>query len=261
MAVAADLTVGTPDVEGHGAWKERSSRALWSIGVSACDGEPVGDWLGCLPRSRKYVTTCPLPFISMSPLRRTATEDGSDARVSSPNCTSPGRPFCIIRAAVFMVSPNKRKRGNFCPITPATTGPVWMPIWKTTCIWRFRMCAWTSAPLCSTPTAHTYSSQIVSILVIFLLSQTSSKRVKTLLSSSSTSAGPGSARAIWSKSTMVMNRMEARPTSSAMRPSGSFSIRFTTWFGTMSLSTRTMSSAVSFSLCARTKSFRWPLSM
>mmetsp|Transcript_15185 Transcript_15185/g.40499 ORF Transcript_15185/g.40499 Transcript_15185/m.40499 type:complete len:204 (-) Transcript_15185:48-659(-) len=201
------------------------------------------------------------------------TSRGSNSRrVSTPNCTSPLEAFCIMRAAVFMVSPNKRKRGNFCPITPATTGPVWMPIWKTTCIWRFRMCAaartrstsrasWTSAPLCSTPTAHTYSSQIVSILVIFLLSQTSSKRVKTLLSSSSTSAGPGSARAIWSKSTMVMNRMEARPTSSAMRPSGSFSIRFTTWFGTMSLSTRTMSSAVSFSLCARTKSFRWPLSM
>ena len=42
--------------------------------------------------------------------------------------TSPGSPFCIIRAAVFMVSPKRRKRGKRFPTTPATTGPVWIPI-------------------------------------------------------------------------------------------------------------------------------------
>lgn len=46
--------------------------------------------------------------------------------------TSPGSPFCIIRAAVFMVSPKRRKRGKRFPTTPATTGPVWIPIFTST---------------------------------------------------------------------------------------------------------------------------------
>ena len=39
-------------------------------------------------------------------------------------------PLLSILLAVFTVSPNKQYRGIFRPTTPATQGPVWMPIRK-----------------------------------------------------------------------------------------------------------------------------------
>mmetsp|Transcript_67298 Transcript_67298/g.217253 ORF Transcript_67298/g.217253 Transcript_67298/m.217253 type:complete len:342 (+) Transcript_67298:1410-2435(+) len=151
-----------------------------------------------LSRRSRYVMTCPLPFISIWPRCVVVTHSGSSLWVSVPNWSSPGKPFCIIRAAVLIVSPNSRNRGSLFPMTPATTGPVWIPIFKITSsldseetfkiseatrISRPRISWWpcfssSSTSAGTTPTAQTYSSPTVSILVTSCLAQMLSKRVK-----------------------------------------------------------------------------------
>mmetsp|Transcript_79028 Transcript_79028/g.228465 ORF Transcript_79028/g.228465 Transcript_79028/m.228465 type:complete len:256 (+) Transcript_79028:1524-2291(+) len=166
------------------------------------DARPVSAKVGALSGSSStngtyvYACTRPFPFISTSVGPRATSRNtcGKCLRVSTPNCTSPFAPRCIIRAAMFIVSPKRRYRGNFVPMTPATTGPVWMPIRSMTesagqrsiapaalkSLSSKKPCPWCSCNSMSfgvTPTHATYSSPTVSILVTWCFSQTRSINV------------------------------------------------------------------------------------
>mmetsp|Transcript_78534 Transcript_78534/g.222038 ORF Transcript_78534/g.222038 Transcript_78534/m.222038 type:complete len:204 (+) Transcript_78534:427-1038(+) len=139
-----------------------------------------------------------------------------------------------MRAAVLIVSPKSLKRGSLWPMTPATTGPVCMPIlkmaprgWDCSCLIsaaastsRCRIPEWpwsasSSRSAGTTPTAQTYSSPTVSTFVTRCAAQIRSKRVKYPLRKAMTSRGE-SLLATWSKSTNMMNRTETRCTCSAV---------------------------------------------
>lgn len=47
--------------------------------------------------------------------------------VSYEMCTQPGTPVLSIALAIYTVYPHKSKATFLIPITPATTGPEWMP--------------------------------------------------------------------------------------------------------------------------------------
>mmetsp|Transcript_95398 Transcript_95398/g.270030 ORF Transcript_95398/g.270030 Transcript_95398/m.270030 type:complete len:357 (+) Transcript_95398:1855-2925(+) len=267
---------------------------LWA-GSSAAPGPRLGGtWASHAPRGSvwlwqsRYVVTFPLPFISISPRGLVSTQSGSSVFVSSPNWTSPGRPFCIIRAAVLIVSPKRRKRGSFCPMTPATTGPVWIPIlsmtssllsasaqglvpwpdWSAKISLAARMrrprIPWWPCSMSSlsssgtTPTAQTYSSPTVSIFVTPCRAQMLSKCVKCLLRNARRSPAE-SLRAVWSKSTSMMKRTDTRFTWSAITPPGFFSIGTMTCSGTMYSRMWYIFSLASRSFTSYTNLVLWPL--
>mmetsp|Transcript_71013 Transcript_71013/g.224307 ORF Transcript_71013/g.224307 Transcript_71013/m.224307 type:complete len:239 (-) Transcript_71013:379-1095(-) len=153
------------------------------------------------------------------------------------------------RAAKFIVSPNKRYRGSFMPMTPATMGPVCNPILYLTVavcssrIWiaaRTRrasmgVCPSRSASSLSegrTPTQATYSSRTVSIFATPLAAKIWS--IMANCSFRNLSSWPGFIlMVILSNSSIIMNRMDTRSTCSAMGTSGLFSIGPMTCAGIM----------------------------
>mmetsp|Transcript_20499 Transcript_20499/g.56898 ORF Transcript_20499/g.56898 Transcript_20499/m.56898 type:complete len:258 (+) Transcript_20499:952-1725(+) len=82
---------------------DRKERPLLIVAVC-----PIDKALPDALLSKMYAVTSPFPFISIGPRHLATAHSGSSVFVSSPNCTSPGTPFCIIRAAVLIVSPNNR---------------------------------------------------------------------------------------------------------------------------------------------------------